>query len=177
MNDLTSVDGYGQLIEPATLKIQRMLPGPAERIWSYLTDSDLRSKWLASGVMEPRAGADFTLTWRNDNLTNPPGQRPEGFSEEHSMASHIVEFDPPRKLVFTWDESGDVSIELEPKGKNVLLTLIHRRLPRRSMLLGVSAGWHLHLDLLAARAAERDTPVFWEEWARLRAAYENRIPE
>jgi hypothetical protein len=45
------------------------------------------------------------------------------------------------------------------------------------MLLGVSAGWHLHLDLLAARAAERDTPVFWEEWARLRAAYENRIPE
>ena len=57
MNDLTSVDGYGQLIEPATLKIQRMLPGPAERIWSYLTDSDLRSKWLASGVMEPRAAA------------------------------------------------------------------------------------------------------------------------
>jgi uncharacterized protein YndB with AHSA1/START domain len=42
MNDLAKLDPYGVLIEPATLKIQRLLPGPVERVWAYLTDSDLR---------------------------------------------------------------------------------------------------------------------------------------
>ena len=52
MNSKTKPDDYGELIEPTTLRIQRLLPGPIERIWAYLTDSDLRSKWLAAGAME-----------------------------------------------------------------------------------------------------------------------------
>ena len=52
MNDHAKVGDYGALSEPATLTIQRMLPGPIERVWAYLTESDLRSKWLASGDME-----------------------------------------------------------------------------------------------------------------------------
>ncbi len=35
MNDRAKVDAYGALSEPATLTIQRMLPGPIERVWSY----------------------------------------------------------------------------------------------------------------------------------------------
>ena len=42
MNQMKSIEAYGELIEPATLKIERLLPGPIERIWSYLTDSELR---------------------------------------------------------------------------------------------------------------------------------------
>ena len=42
MNATTKPDAYGELIEPTTLKIQRLLPGPIERIWAYLTDSELR---------------------------------------------------------------------------------------------------------------------------------------
>ena len=45
------LDPYGRLIEPATLKIERLLPGPIERVWAYLTESDLRRQWLASGEM------------------------------------------------------------------------------------------------------------------------------
>src|SRR6185436_8555320 len=119
MNAPTNPDAYGTLIEPTTLKIQRMLPGPIERVWAYLIDSELRRKWLAAGSMELKPGAPFELVWRNDELTDPPGKRPDGFSEEHRMASRIVEADPPRKLVFTWDGSGDVSIELEPRGDKV----------------------------------------------------------
>ena len=37
MTDLAALDTYGALIEPATLKIQRLLPGPIERIWAYRT--------------------------------------------------------------------------------------------------------------------------------------------
>ena len=102
--------------------------------------------------MEMKVGAPFELVWRNDELTNPPGQRPPGFSDEHRMQSRIIELDPPRKLAFAWEGSGDVSFELEPKGDEVLLTVIHRRLPDRATLLRVGAGWHAHLDVLVARA-------------------------
>lgn len=169
-------DAYGTLIEPTTLKIQRLLPGPIERVWAYLTDGELRRKWLAAGKMELKVGAPFELVWRNDELTDPPGNRPEGFGEEHRMMSRITELDPPRKISFTWRDSGDVTIELQEEGKDVLLTLIHRRLPDRSNLLGVSAGWHVHLDLLVMRARGEEPEPFWEGWTRLRKEYERRLP-
>ena len=78
MTDIASLDAYGVLTERATLKIQRLLPGPIERVWAYLTQSDLRRKWLAAGDMEMTVGAPFELVWRNSELTNPPGQRPPG---------------------------------------------------------------------------------------------------
>lgn len=177
MNDLATLDAYGVLTEPSTLTIKRRLPGPAERVWAYLTDSDLRRKWLAAGAMDPRAGAPFTLTWRNDDLMDNPGRRPDGFSAEHSMESRILEFDPPRRLTFTFGTSGEVTFDLEPVGKDVLLTLVHRRLPDRAMLLKVAAGWHAHLDVLAARAADEEPGFpFWDHWASLKDDYDRRIP-
>ena len=76
MTAQTKPDAYGTLIEPTTLKIQRLLPGPIERVWAYLTDSELRRKWLAAGAMEMKVGAPFELIWRNDELNDPPGKRP-----------------------------------------------------------------------------------------------------
>lgn len=169
-------DAYGSVVEPATLTISRVLPGPIERVWAYLTDGALRRQWLADGAMELRAGAAFELTWQNDGLTDPPGARPEGMTGEHRMQSRIVAVDAPHRLVFTWDESGDVEVTLAPQGTEVLLTVVHHRLPRHSMLLGVSAGWHGHLDLLAARLAGAAPEPFWDAWVRLRAAYAQRLP-
>ena len=169
-------DAYGRLIEPATLKIERLLPGPIERVWAYLTESELRRQWLAAGQMEMKVGAPFEFAWRNDELTNPPGQRPAGFGEEHRMQSRITEFDPPRKLAFTWQGSGDVSFELEPKDSKVLLTVIHRRLPDRATMLKVGAGWHMHLDVLTARATGAQPEPFWDGWSRLKNEYDRRIP-
>jgi uncharacterized protein YndB with AHSA1/START domain len=176
MTKHVTTDGYGALIEPATLKIERLLPGPIERVWSYLTESDMRREWLAAGDMELKVGAPFELVWRNDELTDPPGKRPEGFGDEHRMKSEITELDPPRKLSFTWGQSAGVSIELQPRGKDVLLTLIHRRLPDRATLIKVAAGWHMHLDLLVARASGVKPPPFWDGWSGLMADYERRIP-
>ena len=57
------------------------------------------------------------------------------------MESRILELDPPRKLVFTWGKEGsDVSFTLETRGEKVLLTVVHRRLPTRGMMVGVSSG-------------------------------------
>jgi uncharacterized protein YndB with AHSA1/START domain len=176
MNAAASRDAYGTLIEPTTLKIQRLLPGPIERVWAYLTESDMRRKWLAAGKMEMKIGAPFEMVWRNDELTNPPGKRPDGFGEEHRMQGRITELDPPRKISFTWSETGDVSIELETRGSEVLLTLIHRRLPNRDYMLRVSAGWHMHLDVLVARANGREPDPFWDGWLRLTKEYDRRLP-
>jgi len=176
MSQRATPDAYGTLIEPATLKIQRLLPGPIERIWAYLTDSELRRKWLASGDMQMKAGAPFELTWRNNELTDPPGERPPGFSDEHRMQSRIVEVDPPHKLTFTWGESGEVTFELAQAGERVLLTVIHRRLPDRNMTLMVGAGWHMHLDVLVARATGTEPEPFWDGWIRLKKEYDRRVP-
>jgi uncharacterized protein YndB with AHSA1/START domain len=177
MPDAATVDPYGLLTEPATLKIQRLLPGPIERIWVYLTESDMRRKWLASGFMEMKVGAPFELVWRNNELTDPPGERPEGFGDEHRMQSRITELDPPRKVSFTWQNSGDVTFELEPQGDKVLLTVTHCRLADRRTMLMVGPGWHMHLDVLAARVSGAPDPgPFWDGWTRLQREYERRMP-
>ena len=169
-------DAYGELIEPTTLRIQRLLPGPIERIWAYLTDSDLRSKWLAAGAMEMKVGAPVELVWRNDELNDPPSQRPADFPEERRMQSQITELDPLRKLSIAWNNSGDVTFELEPKGAGVLLTVTHRRLPDRSTMLKVSAGWHMHLDVLVAIANGTKPAPFWDGMMRLHQDYDKRLP-
>jgi uncharacterized protein YndB with AHSA1/START domain len=177
MTELAALDAYGALIEPATLKIQRLLPGPIERVWAYLTESELRRTWLAAGPMEMKVGAPFEFVWRNNELTEPPGQRPAGFADEHRMQSRITELDPPHKLAIAWGSaSGEVSFELEPKDDEVLLTLIHRRAPDRANLLSVSAGWHAHLDILVARASGREPAPFWDAWSRLHKEYDRRLP-
>src|SRR5690242_15122436 len=135
MTELGNLQTYGVITEPATLKIQRLLPGPIERIWAYLTESELRRKWLATGETEMKVGAPFELVWRNDELTDPPGPRPPGRAAERRMQSRITELDPPRKLTIAWEGTGDVSFELAPKGNEVLLTVIHRRLPDHATLL------------------------------------------
>jgi uncharacterized protein YndB with AHSA1/START domain len=176
MSNRTPIEAYGVLTEPTTLKIERRLPGPIERVWAYLTESELRRKWLASGTMEMKAGSPIEFVWRNDELTNPPGERPEGFGAECRMQSRILELDPPRRIVFTWGSNGDVSIDLKPTGNDVLLTLIHRRLPDRKDMLRVSAGWHMHLDVLVARMGGQEPAPFWDGWARLQKEYDQRLP-
>jgi uncharacterized protein YndB with AHSA1/START domain len=176
MNEIATRDAYGVLTEPATLKIQRLLPGPIERVWAYLTESELRRQWLAAGQMEMKIGAPFEFVWRNDELTNPPGQRPPDFPDEHRMQSRITELDPPRKLAIAWRDSGDVSFELEPKGKEVLLTVTHRRLPDRETILMVGAGWHMHLNILVARVTGTEPEPFWDGWSSLQKEYDRLIP-
>ena len=176
MNAVATPQAYGVIDQDATLTIQRLLPGPIERVWAYLTDGELRRQWLAAGTMQMKVGAPFELVWRNGELSDPPGQRPEGFSEEHRMASHITELDPPNRLSFTWNNSGDVTFVLEPQGDDVLLTLTHRRLPNRSTMLAVGAGWHAHLDVLVARTSGEAIGPFWDGWVRLRQDYDKRLP-
>jgi uncharacterized protein YndB with AHSA1/START domain len=177
MNVHAASSTYGELTEPATLKIQRVLPGPIERVWQYLTNSELRRKWLAAGDMDAKAGAPFELVWKNDELTDPPGNKPDGFGSEHRMQSTIIEADPPNKLAFEWQGGGDVTFTLESRADNrVLLTVVHRRLRDRNTMVKVSAGWHAHLDVLVAAMNDTRHEPFWDHWSRLKQDYDRLLP-
>lgn len=45
---LATLEDYGTVTGPRTIEIQRILPGPMERIWDYLTKDNLRRQWLAA---------------------------------------------------------------------------------------------------------------------------------
>lgn len=169
---------HGRLVEPTTLEIQRLLPGPIERVWSYLTEDALRRKWLAAGAMDLTVGAQFELVWRNDELTDPPGRRPADFGPEHRMASRILAVEPPRRLAFAWgSEGGSVDMTLAPRGDKVLLTIVHRRIVSRDGRLSIAAGWHAHLDVLAAKLDGSVAAPHWDRWTALKAEYAQRLPE
>ncbi len=161
----------GTITEPATLTLTRVLPGPIQRAWDYLTVSDLRRQWLAEGEMPMEVGAPFELVWHNDALTTPPGERPPGFEGEHRMACVIIACDPPHTLAFTWGSTGGVTFSLREDGAHVLLTIVHARIPDPALQRKVSAGWHGHLDILLARLQGTEPVAFWDNWRRLLEQY------
>jgi uncharacterized protein YndB with AHSA1/START domain len=168
---------YGVLTEARTLRIERLLPGPIERLWAYLTEPEKRARWLAGGPMELRAGGRAELQFHHADLSaerTPPLKlrRMEG---GHTLVCCVTACDPPQLLSYTWGEDwGEVTFELSPRGKDVLLVITHRRLGDRSTIASVSAGWHAHLAILADRLDDREPRGFWSTYMRLEAEYETR---
>ena len=175
---------YGVVTARDTVRIERTLPGPIERVWDYLTKSDMRATWLAAGDMELRPGGKVEHVFRNNSLTpddDPPPAKYASAEDYHRMEGRITAIEPPRLLCYTWAEQrgddSEVRFELESVGDAVRLVLTHTRLASRDDLLSVGAGWHAHLDVLAARLAGRTPDGFWRTHTRLEAEYERRIPE
>ena len=107
--------------------------------------------------MELKVGAPFELVWRNDELdrVRPASGRPASPSE-HRMQSRITELDPPRKLAFSLAKQRRRDFRAGAQGQEVLLTVIHAACPIARRCSRVSAGWHMHLDVLVARATGKD---------------------
>ena len=175
---------YGEVIAPRTVRFERLLPGPIERVWSYLTDPEKRGTWLAKGNMDLRVDGPVELIFHNNQLTGHDETAPPKYAKYGGvihMAGHVVACEPPRLLTYTWNErevgeASEVTFELAPQGKNVLLTLTHRKLSGRSDMLSVSGGWHAHLDVLVDRLEGRKPGPFWPAHAKLADEYESRIP-
>ena len=174
---------YAVPLSSDTVRIERTLPGPIDRVWRYLVDSDLRAQWLASGEIEPRVGGRVEHVWHNNALTENDDPAPPKYAkiaEEARMQGRVTAFDPPRTLAYTWGEveaeSSEVRYELMPQGDDVRLVLTHRRLASRAMMLSVAAGWHTHLDILVARLTDTVPEGFWRRHTRLEREYEQRLP-
>ncbi|MFZ1687266.1 MAG: SRPBCC family protein [Flavobacteriales bacterium] len=173
------MDKYGTITAPNTIRFERLLPGPIERVWAYLTEPEKRAKWLASGVMDLHTGGDMTLNWMHSNLDTLPETAPEEHAKGHTMQAKITRCEPPHLLGFTWgaraEALSEVVFELSMRGNDVLLVLTHHRLPNQKDLLGVSGGWHAHLDVLVEHLHGRTSPGFWASHAALNAEYKQRV--
>jgi uncharacterized protein YndB with AHSA1/START domain len=169
---------FGVVTDARTLRIRRTLPGPIERVWAYLTESEKRGRWLASGPMELRVGGRVELTFRNSELSAHAEPPPEKYEKHEGAGFHgqVTRCEPPRLLSYTWGDHSEVTFELTPRGADVLLVLTHRRLPDRSTMVKVGSGWHTHLDILLDHLAGRAPRPFWSTHARLEAEYERRLP-
>jgi uncharacterized protein YndB with AHSA1/START domain len=66
---MTLKHSLGTLIEPATLRVERTLPAPVERVWAYLVDPEKRRTWLAGGSMAAAPGGVFELRFQHTELT------------------------------------------------------------------------------------------------------------
>lgn len=176
------MNDYGTVTAPGTVRIERVLPGPIERVWAYLTESDQRGTWLAAGVMDLRVGGRVELIFDNSALTendDPPPAKYAQYAGESRMHGTITACDPPRLLSYTWGEEygeSEVRFELTPRAGKVLLVVTHRRLAAREEMISVAGGWHTHLGILGDRLAGRTPPGFWATHTRLEAEYERRIP-
>ncbi len=176
-----SLHNYGHLIQPATVRFERLLPGPIDRVWAYLTDSDKRAQWLAPGQMEPRAGGSVTLHFDHGSLSKEKAPPPQAYEKACGTNSQhrVTVWDPPRSLGLTWgpaDEPSEVTFELTPQQDQVRLVLTHRRLINRKTRLGVAAGWHSHLTILVDRLKGREPQPFWTTFTALNEEYEKRLP-
>jgi uncharacterized protein YndB with AHSA1/START domain len=168
---------YGVVTAPDTVRLERLLPGPIERVWAYLTESDKRRKWFASGPMELRVGGRVDLTFHHSELSAEK-TAPEQFKkyEGHTMRGEVTACEPPRLLSYTFGDAGEVTFELSLKGRDVLLVLTHRRLADRKQMVGVSSGWHSHLAILVDILNGDEPRPFWTTVTKMEAEYEKRLP-
>ena len=170
------MESLGKLIAPETLRFERRLRSSIERVWAYLTESDLRGKWLAKGEMDLVVGGKVTLQFLHRELSPEPGAPPEKFKDMeagHSYTGTVLKVEAPRLLSFTWEGGSEVTFELEELGGEVLLSLTHRRLPAET-IANTQTGWHTHLDILAADLKGGTRPNFWRQWAIVEAAYRQK---
>lgn len=173
----------GDWTTPGEVRLVRLLPGPIERVWEYLTDSEKRGKWFAGGPMELRVGGRVDLLFRHSNLS-PNEEPPEKYKEVHDpgvgMVGKVTQCDPPRLLGFTWEgdtpeAESEVVFELSPEGEDVRLVLTHRRLGSDAERANVSGGWHIHTAILDAVLSGATPPPLWAAHSQLEALYGKRL--
>jgi uncharacterized protein YndB with AHSA1/START domain len=157
-----AADEYGEITEPGTFRIERLLPGPIERVWSYVTEPEKRRRWFGAGPMELRPGGRVELQFKFSELTAE--KTPPAKGDECEVPGRVTRCDPPRLLSYTWGsepDASEVTFELIPQGNNVLLVITHRRLGDRRTIVSVASGWHTHLDILTDVLSGGEPPPFW----------------
>jgi uncharacterized protein YndB with AHSA1/START domain len=175
------IEEFGTVTEPRTVRLARSLPGPIDRVWAHLTESDKRGTWLASGAMEMRIGGRVQLDFHHAALsaekTAPAKYRQ--YEGGVSLHGHITRLEPPHLLAYTWNEkdgvASEVTFELTPQGDRVLLELTHRRLPDQAEMISVAGGWHTHLGILIDNLEGREPRPFWSTHAKLEEEYRQRF--
>lgn len=131
----------GEMLKVAAIRFERLLPGPIERVWDFLTRAELLPSWFGNGEIEARVGGAVTLM-------------------DGHIRGTVTQCRPPHLLAYTWNVFGPgdatspypesyLTLTLERKGEKVLLTLSHLPILERFEKQN-AMGWHTFLDLMEA---------------------------
>ena len=73
MTEKPAATDCGTLLDAHTIRFERDLPSPIERVWSYLAESELKATWVGPGAIPPEIGGELTMTSEGEN--GEPGAR------------------------------------------------------------------------------------------------------
>jgi len=176
------MNDYGELLDESTVKFERLLPGPIERVWAYLTESDKRARWLCGGDVETSNGGHVDMHFHNVSLSSDEDiPRPEKYKEmpeRVSFEGKVERCEPPHLLEHTWEFGNEKSLvcyELAEQDDKVKLVLTHRRLETKDTVLDVSGGWHTHLNLLVDVLEGSPARPFYKMQLQYESEYAKRL--
>ena len=176
---------FGIRVDDSTVRFERFLPGPIEKVWAYLADSDKRGEWFTSGTLPAKVGERFEMRFHHADYSPHKSPPPPGLEtvdrEPQVMNSILLALEPPRRLAFSFGQSlepsqyTEVDIRLTPQADGkIKLTLTHSKLPDRDYALKISGGWHSHLAMLQHKAEGRVPPSIWDVWRQVDGVYDKR---
>jgi uncharacterized protein YndB with AHSA1/START domain len=132
-----------------TLKIKRVIAGPAQEIFDLWTRPELMARWMSPypGAVQCQAEADVRVggTFRLSMCSADSQCEIEGT---------YVQIERPNRLVFTWlgpptqNATTLVTLELKALKAGTELTLTHEKLPTAEVRQGHTVGWANMLDHL-----------------------------
>jgi len=166
----------GSILDLHTVEFKRLIPGPIELAWDYLTKPELLKTWFADMAVEPRVGGAVVIRFSEDEACNTTGVR-----------GTVSEFRKPHVIAFSWIQQrlqpdgsrkgvdeGSVRFELAERGEKVLLTLLHTGLPIHE-LANHGAGWDSFLRNLDSLMSGRGTLDFMAVFEDLLPRYVERM--
>lgn len=167
-----------------TLRYERLLNHPIERVWAALTDPEELIGWLAEAELDLVEGGSISLTWQNVISSEQVEQydirgfEDKDLEERTPVTGTITRVDRPHLLEYETDSFGLMRWELREQDGGCLLTFSSTLDAPEEMLTQMLAGWHQHLDGLNEALA--GGPTDWarpgpaqsmDRWAELRDRY------
>jgi len=160
-------------LAPDAIRLERLFDAPAETVWRYLTEAELRRQWFMGGT-DARPGSEFELLVDHDNLSDDEVPYPESYAASKGVrfSEKVIRFEPPRLLETTFQggKNGTVTYELHPEGERTRLVLTHSGIASPVGAQDFGSGWNSHLTVLQERLAGRSVKNFWALHAQSREA-------
>ena len=160
-------------ISSDSIRLERLLEAPPEKVWDYLTRAELREQWFMGGT-DALPHGEFELLVDHDKLSEGEVPYPDTFECFKGRVFHekVLKFDPPRLLETTFQggKGGIVTYELFAEGAKTRLVLTHSGITEPSGFRDFGGGWTSHLAVLQEKLAGRSVANFWVLHAQCRDA-------
>ena len=173
MTEAAAMHAQIERTAPDTIRLERLLDAPVDKVWRYLTEAELRRQWFMGGT-DARPDSEFDLLNDHDNLSDDDVPYPEDYApyQGKTWSEKVIRFEPPHLLEtsFQGGKNGIVTYELSPEGERTRLVLTHSGITSGTGAQDFGSGWNSHLAVLQERLAGRGVRDFWALHARSREA-------